>query len=631
MIIGTAGHIDHGKTVLITALTGVNTDRLAEEQKRGISIDLGFAEFTLPSGRTVGVVDVPGHEAFIKNMLAGASGFDMALIVVAADDGVMPQTREHVAIVNLLGVKRAVIAVTKADLVDLEMVDLVKADIKDFLKSTPLKDAPVIAVSAVTGDGLPELIAALDKAAAEIEARNPDGLFRLPVDRVFTLKGAGTVVTGTLWSGKLRQDDNAEIMPTGLPVRVRSVQIHGRLVKEAFPGNRVAVNLPGIDKGAIHRGDMLIPAGSVRPSFMFDAEFMLLADAPASLKNWTRVRLHHGTAEVMGRAVVLDAEQVKPGGRAYVQFRLEKPLVPMRGDRFIVRTYSPMTTIGGGEILFGHARRRKRFDDYAIALLDAAYSDDLTSVLQLLLNKRGSPIAADELARLTDALPPETDGALNTLIDDGRVLVLKGDKPYYIATPALRDLEKKIIEAVKAHHATQPLENGIGKETLRSRLLRRFDAKAANAVLAAMVNKGLLKTKGDAVMDAARTLGEGAEHDKVTLSVGDEFKRAGLAPPALFEVQENFRLTVKEANTVISALKKTGALIQVADGIYLHKDAVAAAAKVAQALIKENGKMAVSEFKDKAGTTRKYAVPLLEYFDRQKITKREGDYRVLAG
>jgi selenocysteine-specific elongation factor len=630
MIIGTAGHIDHGKTVLITALTGVNTDRLIEEQKRGISIDLGFAEFTLPSGRTAGVVDVPGHEAFIKNMLAGATGFDLALIVVAADDGVMPQTREHVAIVNLLGVNRAVIAVTKADLADNEMVDLVKTDVKDFLKDTPLKDAPVIAVSAVTGDGLPELMAALDKAAAEIEARNPDGLFRLPIDRVFTLKGAGTVVTGTLWSGRLKQDDGAEILPAGLPARVRSVQIHGQLVKEAFPGNRVAVNLPGIDKKAIHRGDMLVPAGSARPSFMFDAEFTLLPDAAAPLKNWTRVRVHHGTAEVMGRAVVLDAEQVKPGNRAYIQFRLEKPLVPVKGDKFIVRTYSPMITIGGGEILFGHARRRKRFDDFAIALLDAAYSDDLTSVLQLLLNKRGGPIAADELAKLTDSLPLEVDEALKALIEDERVFAFKGDKPHCIATPALHEVETKIVEAVKTHHVAQPLETGLGKETLRSRLLRRFDAKAANAVLADMVNKGLIKTEGDAVMDAARTPGEGAEHDKVTEAVGKVFNRAGLAPPTLFQVQEDFRLTAKEAKTVIAALKKTEVLVQIADGIFLHKDAITAALKAARALIKENGKMTVSEFKDKAGTTRKYAVPLLEYYDCQKITKREGDFRVLA-
>ncbi|MFA5866672.1 MAG: selenocysteine-specific translation elongation factor [Actinomycetota bacterium] len=630
MIIGTAGHIDHGKTVLITALTGVNTDRLAEEQKRGISIDLGFAEFNLPSGRTVGVVDVPGHEAFIKNMLAGASGFDLALIVVAADDGVMPQTREHVAIINLLSVKRAVVAITKADLVDNEMIELVKADIKDFLKGTPLQDAPVIAVSAVTGDGLPDLMAALDKAADEIEARQSEGYFRLPVDRVFTLRGAGTVITGTLWSGTLRQDDNAEIMPAGLPARVRSVQIHGKLVKEAFPGNRVAVNLPGIDKSAIHRGEILVPAGSARSSYMFDAEFTLLADASAPLKNWTRVRVHHGTAEVMGRVVILDAEHVKPGGRAYVQFRLEKPLVPLRGDRFIIRSYSPMTTIGGGEILFGHARRRKRFDEYAVALLDAAYSDDLTSVLQLLLNKRGGPIAADELSRLTDALPPAIEAALNTLIDDGRVAFFKGDKPYYIASTALTELENKVAEAVKAHHVAQPLEAGIGKETLRSRLLRRFDTKAANVLLTSMATKGSIKMEGDAVMDPSRTPGEGAEHDKVTQAVGDEFQRAGLAPPTNFELQENFRLTAKEVNTVISALKKIGVLIQVADGVYLHEAAIVAAEAAARKLIEENGKMTVSEFKDKTGTTRKYAVPLLEYFDRQKITKRDGDYRVLV-
>jgi selenocysteine-specific elongation factor len=328
----------------------------------------------------------------------------------------------------------------------------------------------------------------------------------------------------------------------------------------------------------------------------------------------------------MGRVVVLDAESVKPGGRAYIQFRLEKPLMPYRGDRFIVRTYSPMMTIGGGEILFGHARRRKRFDDFAIALLDAAYSDDLTSVVQLLLNKRGGPIAADELSRLTDALPAAIDVVLKTLIDDGRVAMFKGDKPYYILTA----LETRIVEAVKAHHVAQPLETGIGKETLRSRVLRRFDAKAANALVSSMAAKGLIKTEGDAVMDAARKSGEGAEHDKVTKAVGDEFRRAGLSPPASFELQETFRLTAKEVNTVISALKKTGALIQVAEGIYIHKEAVSAAEKLVKELIIGNGRVTVSEFKDKAGTTRKYAVPILEFFDRQKITKREGDYRVLA-
>ncbi len=628
MIIGTAGHIDHGKTVLIKALTGVNTDRLAEEQKRGISIDLGFAEFTLPSGRVAGIVDVPGHEAFIKNMLAGATGFDVALIVVAADDSIMPQTREHVDIVRLLGVERVVFAVTKTDLVDADMVALVEEDINDFIKNTTLAGSPIVAVSAATGDGIDKLLAILDDTAAELEEKQAAGLFRLPIDRVFTLKGAGTVVTGTLWSGSLKPDTSGVILPADIPVRVRSVQVHGQSVTKAAAGNRVAVNLPGVSKESIQRGDVLVPAGAWRPTSMLDTEFRLLEDAPNTLKNWTRVRVHHGTAEVMARAVLLDGEELKPGERGYIQFRLENPIVALRGDRFIVRSYSPMLTIGGGEIIFGHARRHKRFDEGIIALLDAAYARDLTAELGLLLDRRGAAIADDELRQLTDLSPEELRPAMEIMVKEGNAVAVKGDKIYYLSTAARQRLQDKITVGVRAYLADNALESGMNKETVKTKWLRRLDPKAAGAILAELVRDGHLRLDGDLVTDAEHA-GAG-QQSKMAAGFEEMFKAAGFAPPTQFELMEKFCLTAKEVQTVLAAVRKDGKVVQVAKDIWLHRSVVAVAAAAARAFLAANGKMSVSEFKDAIGTSRKYAVPLLEYLDREKITKRDGDYRVLV-
>jgi selenocysteine-specific elongation factor len=629
MIIGTAGHIDHGKTVLIGALTGVNTDRLAEEQKRGISIDLGFAEFTLPSGRKAGVVDVPGHEAFVKNMLAGATGFDLALIVVAADDGIMPQTREHVDIINLLGVKKAVFAVTKSDLVDAEMVGLVTEEIKDLVKGTPLAGAPIVPVSAKTGAGIDDLLKIIDEAAAELEEKQGAGLFRLPVDRVFVLKGAGTVVTGTLWSGSLKPDTSGVILPENIPVRIRSVQVHGAQVSKASAGNRVAVNLPGIDKDQIKRGDVLVPAGTFKPAFMIDAEFALLKDAPAPLKNRTRVRVHHGTAEIMARIVLLDHEILEPGDRAYVQLRMEKPIAALRGDRFIVRSYSPMVTIGGGEVIFGHARRHKRFDGYTVNLLDAAFSGDMASAVKMMLDKRGAPIADDELRNLTDLSPEEIKPAMAALTSSKDVIAIKGDKTYYVSEPGMKALEARIIAAVEDHHKANPLEAGISKETVKSKYLRRVDPKASGGLLAEMVNRGLLRVDGD-IVSAAGHESAGGEQEKMKGAFEEQFLAKGLAPPSVFELSEEFRLTPKEAQTVLAALKKENRIYQVADGIFIHTEVLRFIEEKARGLLKDGNRMTVSEFRDAVGTSRKYAVPLLEYLDRQKITKRDGDYRVLA-
>jgi selenocysteine-specific elongation factor len=584
----------------------------------------------LPSGRKAGVVDVPGHEAFVKNMLAGATGFDLALIVVAADDGVMPQTREHVDIINLLGVNRAVFAITKTDLVDEDMIALVEDDIKSLVKGTQLEGAPVVPVSAAKMTGIDELLAILDSAAADLEERNSGGPFRLPIDRVFTLKGAGTVVTGTLWSGSLKPDAAGVIVPENIPARVRSVQVHGKPVAAAAAGNRVAVNLPGIDKASIKRGDMLVPVGSIKPSFMFDADFRMLAGAPAKLKNRARVRVHHGTAEVMARAVLLDSEGLEPGENGFVQFRLEKPIAAARGDRFIVRTYSPMTTIGGGQILLGHARRRKRHDESAIALLTSVRDGDTLSALKQTLDRRIGALADDELRELTDLSPEEFKTAMESLLAKRQAIAFKGDRTYYFSVAALAGLQDRITKAVNDYHAEKPLEKGINKETVKSRFMRRLDARAAGSVLAGMVKEGRIAVDGEAVVNPVRSVSGGSEQIKMTKAFNDAFQKAGLQPPSQFDLQNTFNLSGKEVQTVLAALKKEGTLTQIADGVILHTDIVKSAEKSAREFLAAHGKMTVSEFKDHLGTSRKYAVPLLEYLDRQKVTRREDDYRVLA-
>ncbi len=360
-IIGTAGHIDHGKTTLVKALTGVDTDRLKEEKQRGISIDLGFAPFKLPGGQKAAIVDVPGHERFIRHMLAGAFGIDMVLLTIAADEGVMPQTREHMDIIELLGVDKGLVVITKKDLVDEEWMLLMEEEISEYLKGTILDGAPLMAVSAVTGEGIPDLLAAIENIAQQVQERSAEGYARLPIDRVFTIAGFGTVVTGTLWSGKINSGDTLELMPGGLQVKVRNLHVHNDKVNTAYAGQRVAVNLQGIELAEVRRGDLLATPGVLAPSYRIDARLRLLKSSKRSLSNWNRIRFHLGTDETMGRVVLLDRDQLNAGEEALVQLVMEKPVVAYQGDRFVIRYYSPVTTIGGGVVIDPRAPKQKRF------------------------------------------------------------------------------------------------------------------------------------------------------------------------------------------------------------------------------------------------------------------------------
>jgi selenocysteine-specific elongation factor len=630
MIIGTAGHIDHGKTVLIKALTGVNTDRLAEEQKRGISIELGFAEFKLPSGRTAGVVDVPGHEAFIKNMLAGATGFDLVLLVVAADDGVMPQTTEHLSIIDMLGVKRGVVVITKSDLVDKDMIELVKDDIRETLKGTVLEDSPIIPVSAITGEGIEELLKMIDDVAKSVELRESAEAFRLPVDRVFTLKGVGTVVTGTLWSGEIHPDDSAVVLPGNKPTRIRSVQVHGATVKQATAGNRVAVNLHGIDRDDIHRGDVLAQPGLMKSTYMIDAEFRLLKDVKNPVKNWTRVRVHHGTAEVMARIVLLDRDVMQPGDIALVEVRLEKPIVVRAGDRFIIRSYSPMNTIGGGEVLESHPSRHRRFDDETMALLKALERHDHAQALELMMKKERCTMSLKELAERMELEPDEMDKVLAEVVKEGNIIELKSGKDtFYMSSHIYNQFQEKIMDMVNEHHAKYPLERGINKEVLKSSVLRSCPPKAAEAVFRTIEGKGRIKVEREVVMapDKQPESGPMATLDGL---VESGFLEGGFMPPAPKNFEQMLKLNNREVKTILAQLRDEKRIVEVTTGMYFHADMVVMAEEMIKDFLKQRGVITPGEFKDLVGTSRKFAIPLLEYFDRKGVTKREGDYRVLV-
>jgi len=629
-IIGTAGHIDHGKTELIKALTGIDTDRLKEEKERGISIELGFADLELPGGFKAGVVDVPGHEHFVKNMLAGATGFDLVLLVVAADDGVMPQTVEHLAIVDLLGVRDGVVVITKADLVDGEMVELVKEDVAEAVRGTVLEGAEVVVTSSRTGQGLDELREALLRAAGRIRERDSQGPFRLPVDRVFTLRGIGTVVTGTLWEGSVRDGDEAVIQPSGKKVRVRDVQVHGEDVGRAFAGQRVALNLPGISKEEMERGDVLTRPGYLYPTLMADAVLHLLPQSPRSLKNRARVRFHHGTSEVMARVVLLGGkEELLPGESAYVQLRMERPAVVRYGDRFILRSYSPVTTIGGGRILDSHPRKHRHHNREILDDMARREKGDPGDLVLLVLKNRGLPLSRRDILRDTELQEGVLEETLRGLLEGKKVVEAGKGNPAFFTTPEiLASLQERMVELTGELHAANPLKVGVEKETLRRRLDPSMGPEVFERLLQSAVSAGRLETEAGKV----RVKGKGrtlSEQERASL---DELlrtiKEGGFSPPMFKELVEKLGLERNRLRDLLNILLEEGAVEQVNPEYFLATGRLEEAEEKIVDFLSRHGKLGVADLRDMLGASRKYAIPLLEHFDRRKVTRREGDYRV---
>ncbi|NLW38104.1 MAG: selenocysteine-specific translation elongation factor [Peptococcaceae bacterium] len=630
LIIGTAGHVDHGKTALVKALTGIDTDRLKEEKDRGISIELGFAALSLPGVRRAGIVDVPGHERFIKNMLAGAGGFDLVLLVIAADEGVMPQTREHLDIIQLLQVTKGIVVLTKIDLVDQEWLELVQEEVRDFLKGTVLENAPVVSVSSVTGQGIPELLEQIDSMTREVRPRVATGPPRLPVDRVFSITGFGTVVTGTLVSGTLQVGDQVEVQPQGLASRVRSLQVHGEKVEVAEAGQRVAVNLVGLEVEQIERGSVVAGMNSMFPTKRLDVRLLLLKSAPRPLKNGARVRFFLGTREALGRVRLLDQEELKPGSLAYAQLELEKPVVADKGDRFVIRSYSPMHTIGGGTVinpLPGRKHRRFRSDVLnALAARERGTPVELLS--QCLPGLSGLPGPA-EVAKSTGLEEEGILEAARELERDGRVkMIIAEGRTYLVAGDVYRRWAAEISDLLRSYHREYPLREGYPKEDLRSRKFQAIPTKAFQLLLLEMEKDGLIRVSPQVVALPDFDSRPGPDQQKQIDRILGLLREAAFLPPAWTELCRNAGMSEAYGQELLQYLLRTGVMVKITDDLYFLRDVLDQAREKVIGLLREKGEITVGEIRDLLQTSRKFALPLLEYFDREKITRRVGDKRL---
>lgn len=623
LILGTAGHVDHGKTTLIKAMTGINTDRLKEEQERGLTIDIGFAHLRLPSGRTVGIVDVPGHERFLKNMLAGASGVDIALLVVAADEGVMPQTREHLEVLELLETRQGVVALTKCDMVEEEWIEIVEDDLRTTLASTFLRDARIVRVSGTTGEGVAGLVGEIDRLAGAAQQRSSEGPFRLPVDRVFTMTGFGTVVTGTLVSGTLRVGDPVTVLPQGLQSRVRQLQVHGKKQESVAAGSRTAVNLVGIEVPEVWRGSVVVPPGYLQATTALDASITVLPDAPRPLSNRSRIRLHIGTAEAIGRAVVIGAEQIAPGSKGMVQLRLEEPVVAARGDRFVLRFYSPTRVLGGGVVLDPAAPKHKRGSQAVIDHLQRALQGNPDDIIVDALSASEAGLIRPEIARKTGMTEQEVTAALKRLAEEDRVVEHSGR---FLSRIAYDGLAARARSALQSYHDANPMRSGMPKEELLAQFGARMDRKGFQAVLALMSSSGEVISSETTVRLSSHTPTLDAKQQAVLSSIENEFRTGGVNPPLLAEIEARYGANARE---MISLLVERGELVKVTHELLFHSEALRQTEEALRGFLEANRQMTVAQFRDLVNSSRKYVVPLLEYFDSKRVTRRSGDVRTL--
>ncbi|MBZ4685180.1 MAG: selenocysteine-specific translation elongation factor [Desulfomicrobiaceae bacterium] len=629
VIMGTAGHIDHGKTSLIKALTGIDCDRLAEEQKRGITIELGFAYLDVDPQTRVGIVDVPGHERFVKNMVAGAAGIDFVLLVVAADEGVMPQTREHVEICTLLGIRTGIVALTKVDAVEPEWLELVQDEVRGYLADTFLADAPMIAVSAHSGQGLEALRAAISQVAARFGPYRRSDLFRLPVDRVFTMKGHGTVVTGTSISGALRVGEEVRIYPGAQVAKVRAIQVHGQTAEAAWAGERTAINLQGVEVADIARGDVLAAPDSLFPATVWDVELSCLPSAPRGIRHRTEVHLHHGAREVLARVHLVDRDRLLPGERAMAQIHLPEPLPAVFGDRCIVRSFSPLRTIAGGRIINPLGRRLRRKPE-AVAALEAlaqAEGEELIVAQLNLAAEAGRSFA--ELRVLTDVETKALDRALQLLASRQQAFLFDRDDRRWIGAAAQARLETECLAAVAAIHAKEPLRATISRAELTSSWGRGLSPRLAHFVIERLVRSGALAAEGDGVRLPSHQVELGESQSELKERLVRLFAETALMPPSLKALGEH-DIDPKAAAPMVRMLVEEGTLIKVSEDLVFYAPAVAALVERVQAYLTEHADMGPAEFRElSGGITRKYSIPLLEYLDKVKITLRVGDRRQL--
>lgn len=632
IIIGTAGHIDHGKTTLIKALTGRETDTLKEEKERGISINLGFTYFDLPSSKRAGIVDVPGHERFIKNMLAGVSGIDMVLLVIAGDEGVMPQTREHLNILSLLDVKRGIIVVTKKDMVEEEWLEVVTDDIKNYLAGTFLKDADIIPVSSTTGEGIDRLIESIDKMSEEIPEKDSGNCFRLPVDRVFTIGGFGTVVTGTLVSGTVEEGDRVLVYPSHIETKVRNIQVHEEPVKTAFAGQRVAINLAGVKVQEIKRGDVVAETGCMEPSMMIDCRLNYLKDAEHPLENRDRIRLYHGTNEILGRVYILDRDILNPGETALVQIRLEDYISAQRGDKYVIRTYSPMITIGGGTIINPNPAKNKRFDRKVIDELLTREQGNPEEIIEqvILKNSRLFP-TADMISKLSGRKDSNIGEILDSLKGRNKLRAFSTNEGLcYVHEAFIEEVSAKIRGLLEKYHEKNPLKPGMAKEEVKSRIFEgSIKQKLFDDMLSLLEDREAVKTNGKylALHDFRIVLTPPQEAIKNKLM--EKYNEDGINASKPQEVMEATAGDANSKRMVFDLMIETGELVKINEDLVISREAYSSALSLLKEFLALEKEITLAQYRDMLNTSRKPAVALLEYFDQLKITKRLGDKRVL--
>jgi len=668
IIIGTAGHIDHGKTALVRALTGIDADRLPEEKRRGITIDIGFADLDLGNVR-VGFVDVPGHERFVKNMLAGAHGIDAVALVIAADESVMPQTREHFDICRLLDIRKGLVVITKTDLVEAEMLDLVRTETRELVAGSFLENAPVIAVSARTAEGIEDLKTALRELGSQVTPRPTQFITRLPIDRSFSMRGFGAVVTGTLIAGEINEGDELDLLPAGTRVRVRGLQVHGAAVKTAVAGQRTAVNLGGIDAAVIERGMTLATANRLRPTQIMDAQVQLLNVAPRALRSRQRVRVHIGAAEVLARVRVLESGSdglvsesgtgvrgpqrgspagvldppvihaqdaratIKPGASGLVQFRFEAPLVAVLGDRFILRSYSPQATIGGGVILDSFAvKHRSRDVAAARAQLRKLSDGDHAGRLAVFVeNAERHGLRRADIAARTGWRDEVIEAAAKQLLTGGAIVDAEG---VLLSHAGFEEMKQQVLDEVAAHHQREPLSRGIAKETLRERHFAKAPPEIFRALIARMEKDGVLAAETDVVRARAHSRELSDTDARLRDTIEKIYRDAALAAPTISEALTQAGVTAatqQHGRKILQLLIDGGVLVRVQGEMFFHRGALDELTKKLREYAAQHPDRAidVSGFKDLAGISRKYAIPLLEYLDRTRVTRREGDRRIV--
>jgi selenocysteine-specific elongation factor len=631
VILGTAGHIDHGKTSLVKALTGVDTDRLKEEKERGITIELGFTFLDLPSGIRLGIIDVPGHEKFVKHMVGGVWGIDLVALVIAADEGVMPQTREHLDICKLLGVKKGLVVLTKVDLVDGDLLELVKEEVSEIVQDTFLRGAPILSVSSVTGQGIPQLASTLDHLSQEIEGRPADGLIRLPIDRVFTMKGFGTVVTGTMISGSLSLGETVQILPSGTEGKVRNLQVYNRSVERAVAGERTAVNLQGIEMSAIERGDVLIRPNTLRPTQLIEAYLEYLPDAPRPLKHRTKARFHIGTALTHASVFLLDREELSPGEGGFVQLRLERPVVALPQDRFVIRGSAAIQTVGGGTILDSHPDKHRRFSPSVIADLSLLKDGTNEQALRQHIRHSGmGGITLEDLSNRVEVSPGKIQANIRKMAEKGDLLFIDPEKLKVIEKGQYQGLRELVLAQLGEFHRRSPMKSGLSKEELRTKLPPEVDIKLFQILINQLIQSKEVVLEKDKLRLPVHQISS-ADEKGLVKRVEASILKGGLQPPSPKELSEEWSEREEEVRAIFEHLTHEGVLVKIKGEIYVHRVSFENLKEELVAYLKSHQEITTPQFKEMTRASRKYAIPLIEYFDQSKLTLRIGEKRVLRG